>query len=546
MNKKFVGMITSFKWNNKKEVLTIGGFSYIEGCDISTDEKVKKSIILRSDTKQYVLKTTNKYNEEIPEYPYCGFSCDIDLGFIDVMKPLGQGVWNFDIAINCNGVEYKGHIPFTGEYVFSELKTIKKKDSSTELVLKNIENSLVLISNVTMYSDEEKKVIKKQAKKAKIKKHFKKYKKYSDAAALQVYKGFCRLPIKKDRVTFLTDSRGGLYGNFKYVDAELKRRGVQDIKYMLKPHDNMNKTVIEKFKVLYYIATSSAILLDDYYPFLYNLLPREGTKWVQLWHAPGAFKTFGFTRTGKLGWSKKPRPKNHRAYTHAIVSSNQLTHHYAEAYGISVDKIVPTGVPRTDVFFDDKFIEEKKKELYKKYPILNSGKKVILFAPTFRGKGRGGYYNFEMIDFKSLKENLSDEYVLIVKLHPFITNCPDFGEEYKDFIINLSHENEINDLLFISDMMITDYSSVCFEFSLLNRPMIFFAYDMEDYIAKRDFYYPYESFVPGPIVRNTNELLDIIKNNKFDLEKLNNFRNKFFDHFDGNSSKRVVDLILNK
>ena len=102
----------------------------------------------------------------------------------------------------------------------------------------------------------------------------------------------------------------------------------------------------------------------------------------------------------------------------------------------------------------------------------------------------------------------------------------------------------INDLLFVTDILITDYSSVCFEASLLNKPMIFFAYDLEEYIASRDFYYPYESFVPGPIARSTGEILEIIQNDNFDIEKLQEFKNTFFDHFDGKSTERVVDQLM--
>ena len=134
---------------------------------------------------------------------------------------------------------------------------------------------------------------------------------------------------------------------------------------------------------------------------------------------------------------------------------------------------------------------------------------------------------------------------MIMKLHPFIKDSIKITEENRRFIIDLSSEREINDLLFVSDILITDYSSVCFEYSLLNRPMIFFTYDLEEYIESRDFYYPFESFVPGPIVRSTEEIIDVIKNNHFDFSEIEKFENKFFSHLDGNSTKRVVDQLIN-
>ena len=144
-----------------------------------------------------------------------------------------------------------------------------------------------------------------------------------------------------------------------------------------------------------------------------------------------------------------------------------------------------------------------------------------------------------------MRQALGNEYIMIMKLHPFIKDSITITEENSDFIIDLSNEREINDLLFISDIMITDYSSVCFEYSLLNKPMIFFTYDLEEYIESRDFYYPFETFVPGPIVRSTDEIIDIITNNNFDLKRVEEFKNKFFSNLDGKSTKRVVDMLIN-
>ena len=79
------------------------------------------------------------------------------------------------------------------------------------------------------------------------------------------------LPIKENKVAFLTDSRGGLIGNFRFVYEELERRGGFDIKSICKPHDNMKKTFMEKIRIVYYMATCKAVFLDDYYPFIYNI-----------------------------------------------------------------------------------------------------------------------------------------------------------------------------------------------------------------------------------------------------------------------------------
>lgn len=565
MGNNTVAKIEEVKFNSKKQIVTIKGFCFIEGVDIEVEEKVKKSIIISNDKKTYVVKAKNVRREDITEvygcglrnYNYAGFTCGIDIGYIDGMKPIDDGSWKVEVYLNLAGNEYRGDMTLAVEdwdecLGDTDLTSIDECEMNNKVIFKYGYNKLVIFDksldklvfesktdkSVSVCKEKVRKKVKKISTKLK-----KRRKKCMEKCGLALYGIFSLFPVKKHRVSFLTDSRDGLYGNFRLVHDELKNRGISDIKYMLKPHDNMKKTLIEKIKLTWYIATSGVILLDDYYSFFYNIKPRKESKLVQLWHAPGAFKTFGFSRVGKLGWSKNPRAKNHRTYTHAIVSSKNIKGQYAEAYAIPEERVYATGVPRTDVFFDEEYKNKKIMEFQEKYPILKN-KKVIMFAPTFRGKGRGGYYDFENLDLDKLKMALGDEYVMIMKLHPFISNKPDFEGKYDDFMIDLSHEKEINDLLFISDVMITDYSSVCFEYSLLNRPMIFFAYDMEDYIAKRDFYFPYESFVPGSIVKTTDEIINIIQNKNFENDKLMQFRNKFFDHFDGKSTERVVNMLL--
>ena len=172
-----------------------------------------------------------------------------------------------------------------------------------------------------------------------------------------------------------------------------------------------------------------------------------------------------------------------------------------------------------------------------------------MFAPTFRGKGfKTAYYNFNWLGWNKLYSELKNDYVFIIKVHPFTRNLEDLvlPKDSEDFYIDLSEEREINDLLLISDILITDYSSVIFEFSLLNKPTIFFTPDLEEYIDKRDFYYPFSEYTFGPVVRNTKDLINAIKKEDLDEEKLNRFKNKFMSACTGNSTEKVVnELILN-
>ena len=113
------------------------------------------------------------------------------------------------------------------------------------------------------------------------------------------------------------------------------------------------------------------------------------------------------------------------------------------------------------------------------------------------------------------------------------------------FYLDFSSEREINDLLFITDVLITDYSSVIFEASLLNIHTIFFAPDLDEYISSRDFYYPYSDYTFGPVVDNTEDLIEAICNGEIDMKKISKFRKQFCSSCDGKSAQRFVDLFFN-
>jgi CDP-ribitol ribitolphosphotransferase len=150
-----------------------------------------------------------------------------------------------------------------------------------------------------------------------------------------------------------------------------------------------------------------------------------------------------------------------------------------------------------------------------------------------------------MIDYEKLyKLCRNKNYYFIFKVHPFVDEKAIIPEHCKNYMMDASSIREINDLLFITDILITDYSSTCFEFALFDRPMLFFAYDLEEYIATRDFYYDYTEFVPGKICRSTEELVTAIENQDYEIEKVNEFRHRFFDDVDGKSTDRVIDQII--
>ena len=348
---------------------------------------------------------------------------------------------------------------------------------------------------------------------------------------------------KDNEVLFLSDSREDFSGNFLYVKEEIEKRGNYNINSLLKKSLKTKKTFSEKMELLKAIARAKYIFLDDFYPIIYALRLGKKKELIQLWHALGSFKTVGYARFGKPG-GPKGYNLTHRNYTGAIVSSESIRGDYARAFGISIDKVHALGIPRTDIFYDGKYSSKIKNEIYKKYPMLKN-KTVMMFAPTFRGKGQGtAHYDFSMIDFNRIKKEFSKDYVCIIKFHPFIKNRPDYDFTNDDFYLDLSSEREINDLLFVTDLLITDYSSVIFEYSFFKKSLIFYVPDFDDYVAARSFFYDFEKYNYGVRANNMDELIKCIRNSKPDLNKIKEFYDYFCSACDGNSTKRVVDYFL--
>ena len=345
--------------------------------------------------------------------------------------------------------------------------------------------------------------------------------------------------VKKNRIVFISNRRDGISGNYEYIYDKLIGNRELDIRTVFDTAEGY----FTCFKYGYYMATAKVLLVDDYIELIYKIPRREDNYLIQVWHACGAFKTFGFSRLGRPG-GQKQKNNAHRNYDFCTVSSSEICKYYAEGFGLSLEKVVPTGVPRTDIFFSEEYKEKARNEIYSKYPHLK-GKNVILFAPTFRGNGKkSGYYPENRFDFIKLYEHFKGEYVIIIKHHPFVNNRVEIPAEYEGKIIDMSDNEELNELLFITDVLITDYSSVVFEASLLDIPMLFYSFDLQNYIATRGFYYEYDSFVPGKIVYNMDSLIEAIDKKDFESEKIDAFKHKFFDELDGKAGKRVADLVV--
>ena len=354
--------------------------------------------------------------------------------------------------------------------------------------------------------------------------------------------------VKKNQILFASDVREEMGGNLKYVYDYLPDtfRKVTDFK-----RDRRDRRGLTQYlKLAYYMTTSAYIVLEDFFDYTAFIKVRKGQEICQLWHGAGAYKKFAHSRTT----NNREKIKIHagyKKYTKVIVSAEPIRSCYAEAFHISMDKVQATGIPRTDCFFDKNYITNVRITLQEQYPQLK-GKKVILFAPTYRGTlANDAAYDFDKLNLDELYPYLKDNYIFVFKWHPAAYNNIKLnGKEayrlgkYDDCFLDLSDCRDINDLLLIADILVTDYSSVIFDWLLVEKPIIYYAYDMEDYAGTRGLYFNFEEYVYGSVAKDQEQLIQAIYNEDMQWEKRAAFRDKFMSACDGTSTEKTCKWIF--
>lgn len=287
-----------------------------------------------------------------------------------------------------------------------------------------------------------------------------------------------------------------------------------------------------------------------------TIIKKSKQVYLQCWHGT-PLKKLGFdievTGGNAMNTLKQLREKyaiDATKYTYMVSPSAFCTEKFTSAFNLKKfkkeDIIIETGYPRNDFLVNHK---EEDITLVKEKLNLPKDKKIILYAPTWRDNQHTagtGYTYKTQVDFDFLKQNLSEEYIILFRAHYFVANSFDF-EKYKGFIYDVSHYDDINDLYIISDLLITDYSSVFFDYSILKRPIVYYMYDLEEYKTKlRDFYISLD-VLPGNIVENEVDLIKEIENTKNFVynDKYKAFNERFSSLEDGMASNRVVEIIKN-
>ncbi|HYH93720.1 MAG TPA: CDP-glycerol glycerophosphotransferase family protein [Candidatus Saccharimonadales bacterium] len=360
-----------------------------------------------------------------------------------------------------------------------------------------------------------------------------------------------RLPLRR-RVVLATAHAGRLGGNLAILRDELAGRTppIPVVVLTHRPTGGWRGRMASLWHgvvAAYHLATSRVFIVDDYFFPIYVVRRRPATLVVQTWHACGAFKRFGYSVLDKsfgADAALAKRVRIHGNYDVCLVGSPTAAKHYAEAFRQPLERFVThLGVPRTDVLFGEDRLARSAAAIRARYGIPTD-KRVILYAPTFRGDKVTTARFSDTLDLARLHEVLGADHVILVRLHPFIRAAAPIDPALAAFAIDVSDHPDINELLPLSDLLVTDYSSVIFEYSLLGKPMAFFAPDVADYEDERGFYFDYRTGVPGPVFEDTEGLAEHLRAGVFDLERVAAFRATSFEVADGHATERVVDRIV--
>lgn len=348
-------------------------------------------------------------------------------------------------------------------------------------------------------------------------------------------------PINKNKVTFISRQSNEVSLDFRMIADELRKQNNNvKIVFMCKKLENgLLKKIgycFHMVKQMYNIATSKVVILDSYCIPVCILKQKKKLVVIQIWHALGSLKKFGYSSLDKKdGRDSKiaKAMKMHCNYTYILTSSAFSKQFFKEAFNAKDEQMLVMNLPRVDFLKSKKEQEKMQLRFLKIYPETNNKKKNILYCPTNR-KGK-------KIPLENMVKDIPfDKYNFIAKLHD--------GTEiiYIDGKTIQKNSNFTGmELLHIADYIITDYSAIVYEASITQKPIYFYTYDYDDYQINRGTYIDYMSEMPGPICKDFKQIMKLIEENEFDKIKEEKFCQKYIENINENATKKLAELVLN-
>lgn len=353
------------------------------------------------------------------------------------------------------------------------------------------------------------------------------------AVANGVYRLVKLFPVR-DKVTFISRAH-----SFTSIDFELLGKAITrassgtHVVFLNHPLSRLWKFPFQMLTEMYHIATSRAVVIDTYVVAVSVLRHRPQLKVLQIWHALGAFKAFGKMALGRAEGSAASLAHvmhMHENYTFVSAPSVATAEVYRKCFGVDASRIVLAGSPRVDYLRDDVLQRRQRLKLREKYGIPHDSE-VVLFAPTFRKDSA--------VPVDELMSEIDPErFVVLLRKHPL-----DVRTTVNDARVIVTNESEGVELIAVADHLVTDYSAIVFEASLLNVPSYFWTFDREEYDSKRGFILDFDLEAPGPINSSAAEIARAISAVQ-DSRRSSSFAAKYVETTHFNNAERLAQLIL--
>lgn len=363
-------------------------------------------------------------------------------------------------------------------------------------------------------------------------------------------KMFYYLPVRKNKIVFFHDFGNGYGDSPKYIAEEIIRRGLNWDMVWVTNQDNNNPNdyptqirlaLINRIKSVYELATAKVIITTGKYR--YNLKKKKSQFFVYVPHGQIGAKYVEAQAGDALGTEYPKNSAWHSNVSDLFLSSSKLfTEEVRNYYWYPDGEIAEIGLPRNDIFFH--YTKEDINDI-KEHIGFPSNVKIAIYAPTFRDNGNDKAYSIDtqrLLD--TLKKKTTDKWIILIRLHPchIWFSKPTF--EFNEHVIDVTNYPDMQDLLLISDVLITDYSSTMFDFNLMHRPVFLFVNDVEDYKKMRglkDWFFK----VPFPFCHNNDELNDAITkfNQENYLMQCNEFDKLYGSLENGTATEKFVDRL---
>ena len=348
---------------------------------------------------------------------------------------------------------------------------------------------------------------------------------------------FIKIFKTKNKITFISRQSNKVNLDFKLIIDKINNQlpNYKTIALTKKMGKNKLAYIMHMFKQMYHIATSRIVILDSYCIPISILKHKKELKVVQMWHALGLMKKAGYSILDKeegRGKTIAKLMKMHKNYDYIFASSEACKKALAEVFNYPEKCIITMPLPRVDLLRNQEYIESKKRKVIEKHPELAT-KKNIVYAPTYRKD--------ETMLKAKIDEIISEidynRYNLVIKLHP-VSKI-----EINDDRVIIASDFGTAEMLTISNYVIVDYSGIIYEAGILKKPLYFYAFDYESYKTNRGFFINYEEEIPNKNYKSGKDLFNSIKQEEYDMERQDEFINKYVDLSSENCTEDIVNFI---